>query len=141
MAEPGDGTTTTVEILLDGVPKLPPACVTDFSDDVVIETRERNVLGEARTKRNQIVRGFSGSLTMQDTGRQLAEFASQYYTLVDAGQAPNVSILETTRYPDTGQTTTRQWFGVTIDSFPRSFSGSSNTTVQTPWKAERMVTT
>lgn len=141
MSEPLDGTSTKIVVLLNGVPAVLDDAISGFDDDVDLETRTRNPLGVARTKRNQILRGYSGTISMDDTNAGVQAFVRNYNALVDSGDPRVVTIQETTVRADTGQTTTRQWMRVTFTGFPRSMSGTANTTQRMAWSAEDLVTT
>lgn len=139
MAEPLSGVTTTVEVLHNGNPAF-AVTVPDFSDDVDLETRSRNVLGQPRSSKNQILRGYKGTITVDVLDPSVALFAARFYAEVDAGIKPDLSILEVSVHADTGATTTRQWMIVTLEGLSRSASGTQNTTQRLTWSAQEMVT-
>jgi hypothetical protein len=139
MSEPLTGVTTRVELLYRGAPAISNDEIGGFNDSTDIETRTFNPLGAAATKRNQIVRGYTGTITFEVRSSLGAQFTASYLADIKAGIKPDVSIVETSTHADTGLQTTRQWLVVTILGFERSFSGTANVSGTFNWAAEEMV--
>ena len=133
------GVTTRVEVLYKGSPALDDDEITGFNDAVNMETRTTRALGRASEMKNQIVRGYTGRISIEtrsDLGRQ---FCANYIAEVKAGIKPDVSIIETSTHPDTGQQVTRQWVIVTIEGMERDFSTGGNVTGTYSWSSEERI--
>lgn len=132
------GVTTTVELLHNGVPAFIVA-KTDFTDEVEIETRTRMVLGQARSKKDQIIRAYKGTMNVDIENTSVSGFQRAFYAELDAGISPDLSIIETSVHVDTGQSTTRQWMQVTLEGLSRSVSGTSSASLRLSWTAAELV--
>lgn len=139
MGEPLTGVTTSIEVLHRGVPMLTGDEVTGFNDSVNMETRTTRLLGVTAEKKNQIVRGYTGRISIEtrsDLGRQ---FCADYIAEVKAGIKPDVSIIETSTHVDTGLQVVRQWVVVTIEGMERDFSTGGNVTGTFNWSSEERI--
>lgn len=133
------GVTTRVEVLHRGSPVLGDDEITGFNDSVNLETRSTRVLGRASEMKNQIVRGYTGRISIEtrsDLGRQ---FCANYLAEVKAGIKPDVSIIETSTHVDSGLQVIRQWVIVTIEGMERDFSTGGNVTGTFNWSSEERI--
>lgn len=139
MGEALSGVTTRVEVLFKGVPVVADDEINSFTNNVTMDTRTRNPLGRASSIKNQIVRGYAGSIGFDITSVLGLNFVRDYVNEVKAGIKPDVSIVEVSTFVDTGLQTTRQWLIVTIEGMERSFSGTANVSGSWTWSAEEQI--
>lgn len=115
-----DELTERVEVLVNGALVAILATCTSWDEQPVIETRERDTIGEEETFVTTRHKGWSINATFADCSAALGD-------LIDTAEAgslskrlPDITIMRTGRYPGTGERRTYAHRKVRITDAPRT---------------------